>query len=297
MLAGGGRFATPRWPEILVCLAEVWEAGAVVVRRIFQLISVILCLGAACGKEAVPAPGRESQFHGFTCREFKLEEVSYKVVSPKEALAGKPWIWRARFFGHEPQLDKALLERGVHVVYCDVANLFGSPVAVARWNKLYNFLVGQEGFHKKPVLEGMSRGGLIVYNWAKENPEKVSCIYADAPVCDIKSWPRKDAKVWAQCLKAYGFRTDAEGDAFKGNPIDGLEPLAKANVPLLHVVGDADKVVPVAENTAVLEKRYKSLGGEIAVIHKPDVGHHPHSLKDPQRLVDFVMGSLDGVGE
>lgn len=28
------------------------------------------------------------------------------------------------------------------------------------------------GFNKKVALEGMSRGGLIVYNWAAQNPEK-----------------------------------------------------------------------------------------------------------------------------
>ena len=32
---------------------------------------------------------------------------------------GKPWVWRARFFGHEPQFDIAML-KGYHVVYCDV---------------------------------------------------------------------------------------------------------------------------------------------------------------------------------
>ena len=191
---------------------------------------------------------------------------------------------------------KALLAQGYHVAYCDVGNLFGAPSAVGRWDEFYKFLVGEKGFHKKPALEGMSRGGLIIYNWAKKNPEKVSCIYADAPVCDIKSWPRGNAGVWKQCLKAYGFKDDAEALAFEGNPIDGLEPLAKAKVPLLHVVGDADTVVPVADNTAVLEKRYKALGGKIEVIHKPGVGHHPHSLKDPQRLVDFVTNAVGASG-
>jgi hypothetical protein len=60
-------------------------------------------------------------------------------------------------------------------------------------------------------------------------------------------------------------------------------------VPLIHVVGDADPVVPVAENTAILEMRYRKLGGSIKVIHKPGVGHHPHSLKDPQSLIDFIL--------
>lgn len=92
---------------------------------------------------------------------------------------------RARFWGHEPQTDIALLEHGFHIVYCDVADLYGSDKAVQRWNSFYKRMV-KAGFNKKVALEGMSRGGLIVYNWAAQNPEKVACIYADAPVMDFK---------------------------------------------------------------------------------------------------------------
>jgi alpha-beta hydrolase superfamily lysophospholipase len=152
----------------------------------------------------------------------------------------------------------------------------------------------EHGFAPKAALEGMSRGGLIIYNWAAVNPDKVSCIYGDAPVCDFKSWPGGKGKgqgseaAWRDCLKAYGF-TEEQALAFDGNPVDNLQPLADAKIPLLHVVGDADDVVPVAENTARLAKRYRELGGSITVINKPGVGHHPHSLKDPTPIVEFVL--------
>ncbi len=258
-------------------------------RFLSPIFVLFLVVATSPAQQATPAfEGKKSSFHGFDCYDFEQAGARCKIVTPKKAAAGNPWIWRARFFGHQPQLDKALLEKGYHVAYCDVGNLFGAPKAVERWDGFYKFLTEQRGLHKKPALEGMSRGGLIIYNWAKKNPEKVSCIYGDAPVCDFKSWPRGNAKVWKQCMNAYGFKDEAEALAFKGNPIDGLEPLAKAKVPLLHVVGDADTVVPVDANTAVLEKRYKTLGGQIEVIHKPGVGHHPHSLKDPAKLVEFV---------
>ena len=77
--------------------------------------------------------------------------------------------------------------------------------------------------------------------------------------------------------------------AYRKNPVDNLAPLAKAKVPILSICGGADTVVPVAENTAVVETRYKKLGGPIQVIIKPDCGHHPHSLKDPTRIVEFVL--------
>ena len=94
-----------------------------------------------------------------------------------------------RFFGQQPQTDIALLEKGFHLVYMDVAGLYGLPKAVEHFNAFYKYLTKEQGLAKKPALEGMSRGGLIVYNWAAQNPDKVACIYADAPVCDFECWP------------------------------------------------------------------------------------------------------------
>lgn len=231
-----------------------------------------------------PWPGTKSSVDSFDLYDFEIEDMKCKIVVPKEIADGKPWIWRARFWGHEPQVELALLEKGFHVAYVDVAGLYGSAKAVARWDSFFEYLTTKHGFAKKTVLEGLSRGGLIVYNWAARNPEKIQCIYADAPVCDFKSWPGINDAI----LTAYGL-TEEEAKTYGGNPIDNLKPLADAGVPLLHVVGDVDKVVPVIENTAVVEKRYKALGGHIEVIHKANVGHHPHSLEDPTPIVNFIL--------
>lgn len=226
-------------------------------------------------------PGKKTKWNGFDM----YVDGANKIVVPHEIADGKPWVWRARFFGHEPQFDIAMLNKGYHVVYCDVSDLYGSPAAVERWNEYYNFLRLELLLADRAVLEGFSRGGLIVYNWAAANPEKVAVIYGDAPVMDFKSWPKINPKI----LKVYGFKDEEEAKAWKKNPVDNLEPLVKAKIPIIHVVGDADTVVPVAENTALAESRYKKMGGIFKVIHKPGVGHHPHSLKDPQPLVDFVL--------
>ena len=124
--------------------------------------------------------------------------------------------------------------------------------------------------------------------------KSVQAIYADAPVLDFKSWPggfgdgSGSANDWQACLQAYSL-TEEEALAYEGNPLDNLGPLAEENVPLLHVVGDADVVVPVAENTAILEERYNDLNGHVEVIHKPGIGHHPHSLEDPAPIVEFIL--------
>ena len=159
---------------------------------VMKTFLALFLVGNLFGAETFP--GKKGNFHGFTMFDFRHGGVNCKIVAPKIAAEGKPWIWRARFWGHEPQLDTALLKRGWHVAYCDVSNLFGSPKAVKRWDAFYQFAISKHGFHKRPVLEGMSRGGLIIYNWAKANPGKVTCIYGDAPVCDFKSWPAGKGK-------------------------------------------------------------------------------------------------------
>ena len=244
----------------------------------------------AFAKEAQLFPGKVSDWHGYTM----YSTAETKVVVPKKIADGKPWVWRARFWGHEPQFDLAMLAKGYHVVYCNVANMFGSPEAVKKWDEFYNYLRFEHLFEDRVILEGMSRGGLIIYNWAVKNPEKVAAIYGDAPVMDFKSWPGGKGSgpgapgAWQTCLKAYGF-TEEQALAYKKNPLDNLKTLAKAKIPIIHVVGDMDKVVPVSENTAIAQERYKKMGGTFEVIHKKDVGHHPHSLKDPSPIVDFML--------
>ncbi|MBF0198934.1 MAG: SGNH/GDSL hydrolase family protein [Planctomycetes bacterium] len=117
---------------------------------------------------------------------------------------------------------------------------------------------------------------------------------------DFKSWPGGKAKgegnpkLWKKCLDAYGL-TEEQALAYTKNPIDNLAPLVKAGVPIIHVVGDKDVIVPVDENTAIAKNRYQSLGGIFEVIHKKEVGHHPHSLKDPSQIVDFIVKHNKGV--
>ena len=67
--------------------------------------------------------------------------------------------------------------------------------------------------------------------------------------------------------------------------MNNLAPLANAKIPLLIVCSDADETVPPKENALIVEPRYRALGGEVEMIHKPGVGHHPHSLENPAPIV------------
>lgn len=232
-------------------------------------------------------------FTEYRIDEFLFQGKQAKVVVPNIEPNGK-WIWRARFWGHEPQTDKALLNKGFHLVYIDVADLFGNLKAVKLWNDFYGYCREKYALQKKVVLEGMSRGGLIVYNWAAQNTDKVACIYADAPVCDIKSWPGGlyngvgSEEAWKSCLEAYGL-DDETVHNFKGIPLNTSKKVAEAKIPVLHVCGDSDEVVPYAENTGQLKKVFEAAGAIIQIILKKGVGHHPHSLKNPKPIVDFII--------
>ena len=239
---------------------------------------------------------QDTLYHGFKCLEFSFEGHDAKIVFPQKAEEQRHWIWRARFWGHEPQTEIALLEKGFHVVYIDAAEYCGNQEAVMLWNHFYEYLVNEYDLNSRAVLEGFSRGGLYVYNWGSENPGKVACIYADAPVCDIKSWPGGKGKGigsqsdWQHHLQAYGL-TEETVDDFRGMPVFKCRKLAEAKIPVLHVCGATDEIVPVDENTYALERTYKEAGGDIKIILKEGIGHHPHSLKDPDPIVRFILSN------
>lgn len=240
---------------------------------------------------------------GFRREDFKINGRNCILVKPENPAKGNPWIWRTEFFGHEPQADSTLVSKGFHVAYIDVQDMYGAPQALDIMDMLYEYLTNFKGLNKKSVLEGFSRGGLFALNWAARHPKRVSCIYLDAPVCDFKSWPggmgksQKFPEDWEKVKHAYKFKDEKQALAYKFNPIDNLSPLAKYKIPILSVCGCKDILVPLEENTKLLEKRYKDLGGEIQTIYKPDVGHHPHSLKDPTPIVSFILKSVNLVAD
>jgi hypothetical protein len=182
------------------------------------------------------------------------------VIIPRNAIAGKPWVFRSDFVSREATVDLALLAKGFHIVTGPVPFNADGP-NLAHWNAVYKHLTGH-GFSKKPVLAGASRSAGDAYAWAIENPDKVSCVYAENPV-----------------LRSLMTKTPL---------LDNLAPLAKAGVPLLHVCGSLDPALET--NTRVVEKRYQELGGAIRVIVKEGDGHYPLAPRDPKPVVEFILG-------
>ena len=242
-------------------------------------------------------PGTISNYPSYVMHEFELDGCPCKIVEPLSPLPGYRWILKAEYFTAFPAFEIEMLRRGYYFVYMKLEYECGSPRSMAHWDKLYDFLTGQLHFDPKPILFGLSVGGLYIYNWAAKHPDKVGCIYGDNPVCDFKSWPggkgcgEGHPQHWETMIKAYGFADEAEALAWKFNPVDNLKPLVDAGVPLIHAAATDDTVVPIKENTDVLEKNCLALGGRITVFRHPG-GHHPHhAVKDFSGLCDLIEKS------
>jgi pimeloyl-ACP methyl ester carboxylesterase len=236
------------------------------------------------------------EWHGFTRHKFRFEEREAWVVEPHQPRADRLFSWCLIF--PDAFTDRCaapqLLAEGFYHVYCDVGNTFGAPEAIERLKRFHDEL-SRRGLSQRAVLIGISRGGLYAHNYAVAHPERVAVIYGDAAVLDFKSWPggfgtgKGSPSDWEALLKLYQFKDEAEARSYSGNPVDQLQPLFSAGIPLVYVVGDTDDVVPWKENTELVEIRYRALGGMVEVFHKPNVGHHPHGLDDPTPVVQFIL--------
>jgi pimeloyl-ACP methyl ester carboxylesterase len=233
-----------------------------------------------------------------TAEEPKLNARSAFVVKPETPAEGRPWVWRARFPGYHDDIDVLLLKQGFHIAHINTGGTFASKKALDDWDAFYDHVTTAYKLAPHVGLEGVSRGGLFMYGWAKRHPDRVTCIYGDTPVCDIKSWPLGDGagkgseETWASLLKHYEM-TDEAARAYTDNPIDNLEPLAKVGIPILHIVSEDDEIVPPKENTYILQERYKKLGGDMEVISVahgtvPTNGHH-FKLEHPEVGAAFFV--------
>lgn len=235
-------------------------------------------------------------WEGYACRRGEVDGRACRLVLPHGWRADRRWAWRAEFFGAFANADAELLRRGYVLAYMDVQNHYGAPKAMRHFDAFYAFS-RQFGLHARTAMIGLSRGGLFIYNWALENPDKVACLYADAPVCDLRTWPCRPAMAgspdYRRCLEMYGL-TEADLKDKYHPPAERAAELARAGIPVIHVCGGADEVVPVLPNSVALLTHYMQGGGNCRLIVKPGCGHHPHGLEDPTEIVEFIDHAFDG---
>ncbi len=238
------------------------------------LATLLGVLPATRSAEYTPFTGQHTDWHGeFDRYDFVMDEQSLSVepfqratderfgvkppppgkrrcivVAPRTVAPGSPWTWRGCYWDHEPQAELELLRRGFHVVFI-------TPDPDKTWDAWYAYLTGKHGLAGKPAFIGMSKGGVNEYDWTAAHPDKVSCIYADNP-------------------------------AIRPAAFASLDELARRDIPLLNICGSLDFLLE--RHTLAIESRYHELGGRITVLIKEGAAHHPHSLRNPKRIADWI---------
>ncbi len=230
-------------------------------------------------------------YKGFEHREFYFNGHLANVIMPKNDNGRKKWIWRAEFLGAYDSVDVAMLEKGYYLVNYSISNMYGCPAAVELMKKFRDFLVDELGFEQKTILIGVSRGGLYSVNFAIKYPSLVNALYLDAPVLDISSWPgnyQRQTKEFLECVDVYGFDEKSFAEYCNQLP-NRFKQLLDAKMPIAIIAGDSDDVVPHTENCQRLVDYYKENGGEYVYILKEGCGHHPHSMDNPDQVVEFLL--------
>jgi len=255
------------------------------------LSAIALLFTAACAAPAPPEPlpPKQLPLAGETLR---IDGCEAFLILPATRAAEQPtpWVFYAPTLRGLPSkaetwMFERFLANGIAIAGIDVGESYGSPAGRAHYSALHEHLVHERGLSPRPVLLGRSRGGLMTLAWACDHPDRVAAFAGIYPVCDLRSYPGL-----AKACNAYEC-TEAELQANLAtcNPIERLAPLARAGVPLFAIHGDQDTTVPLADNSAAVERRYKALGGEMELHVVPGHGHDmDRSFFQSEALVAFV---------
>ncbi len=258
---------------------------------LFCLIALSLCRPA--GADDPKPPEKKFYVPGET---FELAGRPAFVMLPAKELrkTPQPWVWyfitlSAYPDEHEKWMDEKFVQAGIAVAGIDVGESFGSPAGNAIFDQFYNEMVQRRGFKAKPCLLGRSRGGLMASSWGANHPENVAGLAGIYPVFDFRTYPGLD-----KAAPAYGLAPDQLAARLaEFNPIERIDALAKAQVPVFIIHGDVDEVVPLEANSAELCPSGYAAAGQanaIELLIAPGQGHNYwEGFFRCQPLIDFAI--------
>lgn len=232
----------------------------------------------------------------------RIEEIDLGGVPlflrvPDKPASGKPWLWIAEFFGHQKNVEDAMVAKGWHVAYVRVADQFGSSWAMEKWEKAYEEMHSKRGLAAKPAIWAISRGGLYALSWLRRHPDRASVLVLDNAVTDIRSWPAGlalkkkgtgDALEWQRYKERLGYADDTAALGASPKPADALQAATEKGVVLVSGFGTDDDVVPHEDNGQVLVDFWRANGGEAHVFPNEGGGHFPHGITDPSPVIELL---------
>ena len=226
-------------------------------------------------------------------KRFKFEDKDAFILMPKKhSELNIPWVFYAPTLRGLPNerdegwMINHFLEAGIAVAGIDVGESYGNIEGRNLYSKFHNFLTQRKKFNPKACLLARSRGGLMLYNWAANNPKKVKCIAGIYPVCNLRSYPGLERAAPAYKMSA----SELANSLSENNPINRLQNLAKADVPIFHIHGNVDTVVPLKSNSGIIAKRYQRFGGNMQLVVPKGQGHNMwEGFFKCDELVNFII--------
>lgn len=239
-------------------------------------------------------------WNGFEKKDFTFEGRKAVLVFPKQADADKNWLLKTEYWGAFPEVEVKLLENGFHLAYLENTSRFGTIADCDAKARFADFLQQEYGLSSKCVPVGMSCGGACAVNFAGNYPEKIKCMYIDAPVLNFCDWPGKLGDevcetVWErEFIKAYPGISRAKLLSFDNHPMNYIDILKEHKIPIILVYGVEDQTVLYSKNGALMELEYEDSKELLTVVKRACQGHHPHGgfANEQQKIVDFILNHI-----
>ena len=237
-------------------------------------------------------------WNGFACEHFLFEDHEATVVFPEEGTGCGRLLVKTEYRDAFPEVAEIpLLKKGFHMCFIKNDNRWGTDPDLDRKARFIRFVCEKYNLSTRVVPVGLSCGGLIAIKLAAKYPELIACLYLDAPVLNYMSCPcgfgvgeELDNNTGiAEILNALEMDSISQLLCYREMPLDKIPDLIENKIPVVLVAGDSDVTVPYCENGVVLEETYRRTGTEMECYIKPGCDHHPHGLKDPAPVVNFIL--------
>ena len=240
-------------------------------------------------------------WYGFNRKVFEFKGRQATVAFPKENDKRMRWVLKTEYREDFPETEIQLLEKGFHVAWLETANLFAVKEDCDLKAEFCDYLHKEYGLCEKCALVGFSCGGAHAVNFAGFYPEKVSCMFIDAPVLNFLSFPGKIGNsicenAWnIDFVKCYPGITRTKLFGFDNHPIGKVNILKENRIPIIMLYGTDDAVVDYNENGRLLELEYADCPELLKAIPRTAQGHHPHGFlenpEDKYTVRDFIIAN------
>lgn len=233
-------------------------------------------------------------WNGFEQIEFTFEEHLAYVIIPNKKIENPSLLIKTEYFNAFPETEIALLEEGYYLGFIKNDNRWGTDEDIDRKARFISFVTEKYGLKEKCIPVGMSCGGIFAVKMAAAYPEKIACIYLDAPVVNYMSCPcgfNKSVRFdenHEEIITALGLKGIPQLLAYRDMPLDRLPKLIENRIPAVIVAGDSDTIVPFDENGIFIKEAYEKNGIPLEVYIKKGCDHHPHGLDDPTPVIEFI---------